>query len=499
MSTIVVDKLQKGDVWIPCICMDAGYMSKFSEFTLIRYEIANAQNTLHRGYCRYCNRPHTHIPVWNSKWDGNPTIAQHIRSCTVANCNLQQGMNHTIVSSQLPSQDPSVSSLHNNLCNTCNVSYQSNHIGFTWRVTNESATICERRACTSPGCNRNETNGHNWNTTRIEHIGPTPTHIQIIWSNDLSAGFNPALPAGAQHRTTRVCGRCNRLNPNVGANPVSANHTMGGWSGWHPHAFHGCERRKTCSVCGYQQMQLIAHSYSGNNCTRCGLTNAPTCWRTGAHTPGTFGSWGPNWAHPDTIHSRVQFCTSCGSGYREDIGNHNYTVTVTTAGAPAGTRYCNVCGTCNNHWNNHPWRNNGENEARAGTCGTPTCPRPAPSQFRAHQWTTTWQKSNTEHWQLCSTAGCGAQRNRGVHDFGTWFFWNQNDDVCQRRFESCLCGQPTAVDAQGHRLERPHLYDANDKCTRTNCTWSKDIIVVEPEWCPYCNNEGCPDCQGGAV
>jgi hypothetical protein len=146
---------------------------------------------------------------------------------------------------------------------------------------------------------------------------------------------------------------------------------------------------------------------------------------------------------------------------------------------------CSRCGTCNSHWNNGEWKNNGENERRGAgygvivsgwidgrfcpdqpdTCGSPGCVMAPPIEYRAHTWGSIWHKDEARHRQECITCPDSDKAHilENEHFFGNWFFHIQTEAICQIRFEYCVCGQYNPDNT------RPHEFDEDGNCITIGC------------------------------
>jgi hypothetical protein len=555
-NTSVITVLDHGKIWKDCVCTDTNYLARFPEFVLRNWLTVG---NIHRGYCRYCNKSHDHTPRWNvnsqgtPSWDGNPERDVHRRTCTFPTCNQLQGQNHVWNNTLLGPNDPDRTTLHDSRCTSCNLSVQSTHIGFTWRVLpnnnrHETAnpTVCEERVCGPNGCGLPPiTNPHNFTDGGLRVITRDGTMVSQQFGTHV--GDNPALDLNNTHHIiTMQCRRCARRNPNFnGGNILREQHTMSpGLNSlpWRSNGMWGCIRSRVCTAgCGQSQSHTKGHRWRSGTlyCEDCQITAPHACWRDGHTARNNVGAaWHLHWNVPET-HCRIipTICTHCsGAMVINDVAHTMVPILQaelnhirTNLGAPQRvTHRCERCGRCNAgnnaHWlsRNILWVNNGQNEVRSGRCGTPGCPFNGATEFRSHDWNTTWINGNSPanlrprqpvgipsnevigwHWQQCTSCATGGTNNIAFrvhepHNYGSWFFWEPDNDTCQQRFEACICKQPTPPDEEGYTTKRPHIYDANRRCTRPGCTWTFVEPPVEPiTWCPFCNNEGdgCHNCN----
>ena len=433
-----------------------------------------ADGTHHVRYCAVpdCNVIHSHETAWNSYHNLMPTQLQHGKSCAHDGCTMQLWEYHTLTRSQWGVANPAQH--HQATCTTCNLSFSLPHTGMAWTRTNVTDDVCEHRSCTD--CGRIETRAHLVGAerqTRAVRIGNIPTQqFNISTHPDASSSFNPALPAGnTQHRVEHVCAGCTRPDHTISPNRFYQNHTMGPWTGWGNGGPSQCLRRRTCTVpgCGFQQQQVGTHILNADNsrCTRCNSTGPFACPLLGNACDRVLmydGLWAVHWAD-DSRCRQFERCRICdGSPNAGPDGTVPHSFTVNLGG---GRMACNRCSTCNNHWNNNEWTNNGINERRAGECASPNCSQPAPIEYRPHTWSNAWSRNATQHWQYCTTcpATDRARTNLEYHDFGDWFFFGQTEEICQRRFEACICGHPNPETTRGH------VIGADGRCTRSGCSW----------------------------
>jgi len=411
-----------------------------------------------------------HGAAWKEYHDLIPTQLQHGKSCTHEDCTVQLWEDHDIIVSQSGVNNPAQH--HLSSCISCRLVFSAPHTGKIWSRTNVTDDVCERRSCTS--CGQVDTRAHLVGAerqTRVVRIGVTNTH-QIDGSvfPDYSPDFNPAPPAGNMHRVEHMCARCIRPDHTISPNRFYQEHTMGPWSEWWGDTT-ACTRIRNCTVpgCDFAQRHVATHSLNADNsrCTRCTSTGPFTCALLGNTCDRVVmdgGRWFVHWADHNACRQNVR-CRICGgnpSPGPDGAVPHSFTVNL-----GGGRMACNRCHTCNNHWNNNAWTNNDINERRAGQCASLNCSQPAPIEYRPHTWSNAWSRNSTEHWQYCTTcpANNRAKTNLEYHDFGDWFFFGQTEEICQRKFEACICGEPNPETKRGHD------FDADGYCIRPGCRW----------------------------
>jgi len=413
-----------------------------------------------------------HDAAWKEYHDLIPTQLQHGKSCTHEDCTVQLWEYHDIVVSKSGVNNPDQH--HLSSCITCSLVFSAPHTGKIWNRTTVTDDVCEHRSCTD--CGRIETRAHLVGAerqTRAVRIGNIPVQqLNTTTHPDLSSSFNPALPAGnTQHRVEHVCAGCTRPDHTISPNRFYQNHTMGSWTGWGDGGPDQCIRRRTCTVpgCEFQQRQVGLHTLNADNskCTRCNSTGPFGCRLLGNSCDIALmrdGQWAIHWADDSRCRQFVH-CRICGGNSNagpDGTVPHSFTVNL-----GGGRLACNRCSTCNNHWNNNEWTNNGINERRAGECASPDCAAAAPVEYRPHTWSNAWSRNATEHWQYCTTcpANNRARTNLEYHDFGDWFFFGQSEEICQRKFGACICGEPNPETKRGHD------FDTDGYCIRPGCRW----------------------------
>jgi len=431
----------------------------------------------HVRYCEVpeCNMTHKHAINWSEYHDLMPTQLQHGKSCTYADCTKEHWEYHMLTRSQWGVSNPAQH--HQATCTTCNLSFSLPHTGMVWTRTNVTNEVCERRNCTS--CGRSETANHQWGGTR-----DVWESVQTQWgftSNNIDTNICEiglsALSAIPLHNRLHVCNVCNMQQPGTGT--TTAPHSLGEWSAWRAAGDgSGCARDMWCRLpnCNLRFTQNFpgGHTFDSNGlCIRC---NSPV--QCQLRTPAIGHNWteweiqrGPG---ADSCRER-RSCTTCRRQEFRNTAQHSFSNYIGN-----GRIACSRCGTCNPasagqvympnaHVNNSVWVNNGINERRAGRCASPGCIANAPVEYRPHTWSLEWSRNAAQHWQYCTTcpANNRARTTPEYHDFGDWFFFGQTDDICQRRFETCICGHPNPETTRGH------VIGADGYCTRPGCSWGR--------------------------